>query len=317
MQKRGTALAQQRTGRERPALLNAEIVSFGFCKMSRNEIADHRRRPGQMPEGWGPIQSSTFRYSDDQTVTAMAALQQAIEKLDGADPRLFDRWGVVASSRFLGRGPLLLALHRFRSEGVWGVTPHLIPHYALHSPAGTLSLVLGIHGPSLGTGGGLFSATEGLLTALTWLTSLAVPGVWFVTTGWRPEWHPEREDRPSVESECQAIALGLVAESTSSPTAKRPRLRIVVSPQPTAPRPVDIMQLAGQLDGDPLEPTMTASPGGRVLFHKPHSASAIPGPHFDLTMQTRLARHTIGTDAAGHVHVELLTTSSDRVEKEG
>ena len=134
----------------------------------------------------------------------------------GSPPTSVRCWGVIASSRFLGRDPVRAALNRFRSEGVWGVSPHLIPHYALHSPAGTLSLVLGTHGSSLGTGGGLFSATEGLLTALTLLTGRTVPGVWFVTTGWHPELCPENEDQPSAESECQALALGLVAGSSSS-----------------------------------------------------------------------------------------------------
>ena len=123
--------------------------------------------------------------------------------------------------------------------------------------------------------------------------------------------------KPSAESECQALALGLVADS-SSPRQPRSGLAFASwrSPQPTAPRPIDMTQLARLLDDDPHQPGLAASPGRRVLFHTPHSAPAIAGPHFDLSMQTRLARNMIGTDAAGHVHVELLTASSHRVEKE-
>src|SRR5439155_569002 len=94
-------------------------------------------------------------------------------------------WGVVAASCHLGRSQLVVALKRFAEEGVWGVSPHLIPHFALHSPAGTLSLALGAHGPNLGVGGGPGSTTEGTLTALTWLDE---------GLGLRLEWSFEPDD---------------------------------------------------------------------------------------------------------------------------
>ena len=62
-------------------------------------------------------------------------------------------------------------LRSFVAEGVWGTSPHLIPHFALHSPSGTISLALGLHGPNLGVGGGLHAAAEGFLAALTWLAA--------------------------------------------------------------------------------------------------------------------------------------------------
>src|SRR5919202_1308638 len=68
------------------------------------------------------------------------------------------------------------ALRSFLAEGVWGTSPHLIPHFALHSPAGTISLALGVHGPNLGVGGGLHAAAEGFLAALTWRAARVVPG---------------------------------------------------------------------------------------------------------------------------------------------
>ena len=70
----------------------------------------------------------------------------------------------------LGRANLAVALRSFMAEGVWGTSPHLIPHFALHSASGSISLALGLHGPNLGVGGGLHAVAEGFLTALTWLS---------------------------------------------------------------------------------------------------------------------------------------------------
>ena len=134
---------------------------------------------------------SLLRYSDEQTVAGVAAVFTAIDE-GGLDPERFAGWGVVAASRFLGRANLAQALRSFTAEGVWGTSPHLIPHFALHSLSGTISLALGLHGPNLGVGGGLHAAAEGFLTALTWLSAGIVPGVWLVLTGWSPELVPER-----------------------------------------------------------------------------------------------------------------------------
>ena len=115
-----------------------------------------------LPEGWPAVQPSLLRQlgrPDD--CRAGRGPCHAPANWVKAIPRCLEHWGILAASRFLGRSSLVVALDRFRSEGVWGVSPHLIPHYALHSPAGTLSLALGVHGPNLGIGGGLFSEFEG------------------------------------------------------------------------------------------------------------------------------------------------------------
>ena len=122
----------------------------------------------------------------------------------------FDGWGVVAASRFLGRANLARALQSFLAEGVWGTSPHLIPHFALHSASGTISLGLGLHGPNLGVGGGLHAAAEGFLAALTWLSTGVVPGVWLVLSGWSPELVPDRGGGATNGDDCQALAMALV-----------------------------------------------------------------------------------------------------------
>ncbi len=101
----------------------------------------------------------------------------------GAWWRRRDTWGGRAWRR---------RLRSFKAEGVWGTSPHLIPHFALHSPSGTISLALGLHGPNLGVGGGLHAAAEGFLAAMTWLSAGVVPGVWLVLSGWSPELIPDR-----------------------------------------------------------------------------------------------------------------------------
>ncbi len=201
------------------------------------EFAALRRRPGPVPEGWTRTPPSLLRYSDEQTVAGTAAVFAAIAAM-GTGPDDFEGWGVVAASRYLGRASLAAALRSFKAEGVWGTSPHLIPHFALHSPSGTISLALGLHGPNVGAGGGLHAAAEGFLAALTWLTAGVVPGVWLVLSGWSPELIPERRggdgDGPGAgpspaDIECQALALALRPVGSRSADAVGPRFRVRIA----------------------------------------------------------------------------------------
>ena len=228
------------TLRPTPGGLSASVRAVGLARMDPAATAAFRRRPGPIPEGWKPIAPTFLKTSDEQTVAAVAAVLDALEG-QGVDQAAFSGWGVVAASRYLGRSQLVLALQRFRDEGVWGVSPHLIPHYALHSPAGTLSLALGAHGPNLGVGGGPGSAMEGALTALTWLAEGRLPGVWLVLTGYDPELIPGPKGEPTTDSECQALALALVPEG--SDPAARPRLRVVPALGNEAAGPFDLVDL--------------------------------------------------------------------------
>jgi hypothetical protein len=206
-----------------------------------------------------------LRYSDEQTVVGTAAVFAAMEAMGGA-PDEFQGWGVVAASRYLGRASLAAALHSFLAEGVWGTSPHLIPHFALHSPAGTISLALGLHGPNLGVGGGLHAAAEGFLAALTWLAAGVVPGVWLVLSGWSPELIPDRAGRASATGECRALALALVADDDEG-AGSRPGFRIVVdrgAKSSATPTPIDPLGLAENLAtrGGPSPRTIATDPRG-------------------------------------------------------
>jgi len=187
----------------------------------------------------------------------------------------YDGWGVVAASRFLGRANLARSFQSFLAEGVWGTSPHLIPHFALHSASGTISLGLGLHGPNLGVGGGLHAAAEGFLAALTWLSSGNLPGVWLVLSGWSPELVPDRSGGSPAAVDCQALAIALEAPSPSSGGRM---FRAKVGDESDRLRaPVDLIGLAESLaeDGllDPERRTVATDPSGRLrveLIERPN-----------------------------------------------
>lgn len=253
-------------------ILAGAVRGSGLVRVAAEEVPALRRRPGPIPEGWARTPASLLRYSDEQTVAGTAAVFTAMAAM-GCSPEEFGCWGVIAASRYLGRAGLAAALRSFLAEGVWGTSPHLIPHFALHSPAGTISLALGLHGPNLGVGGGLHAAAEGFLAALTWLAAGEVPGVWLVLSGWSPELVPQPDGRAPASGECRALALALVAGDEPG-ASRRPAVRIVGHPQAHAPRtrpPIDLVRLAAVL----------ARPEG-------------PWPR------------TIASDARGRLHVELV-----------
>jgi hypothetical protein len=116
---------------------------------------------------------------------------------------------VLAAPRFLGRPTMAAALTRFRAEGAWGVSPHLIPHRCLHSLSGTVSQALQVHGPNFGVGGGPGGEAEALRAALALLTGQRLPGVWVVLTRLDPELPPDGSGLPPPGSSCAALALAL------------------------------------------------------------------------------------------------------------
>jgi hypothetical protein len=231
--------------------------------MLTGDVPALRRQVGAIPQGWGSIAPSVLRYSDEQSIAGTAATLAAIARM-GLSREEVVGWGVVAASRYLGRASLAVALRDFVAEGVWGTSPHLIPHFALHSPAGTISLALGLHGPNIGVGGGLHAAAEGFLAALTWVSGGIVPGVWLVLSGWSPELVPDPSGRLGAEFECQAMAIALVPAESGS---RRMTARAVIGAEiERALPPVDLMSLAEKLasGGEGLPCTIATDPGGRA-----------------------------------------------------
>jgi hypothetical protein len=305
--KRAQVADASRLTTHRAADLEAGAAGHVLCEFTKREIAEFRRRPGALPEGWAPVQPSVLRQSDDQTITALAAITRLLADLDSSHHHRLERWGLLTACRFVGRSNLVIALNRFRAEGVWGVSPHLIPHYALHSPSGTLSLALGLHGPNLGIGGGLYSGFEGLLTALTWIKGGIVPGVCLVFCGWHPEFVPDPQGEPTNPCRCLALALALVPAGSAAGQVDRPRLRVEASQMPGAPLPLDLTQLdelLGPSREDQLEANSLITPG--LSRHVAHEASAIPRPHLFSKAAPTVRSRTLGTDAAGRLRLELV-----------
>jgi hypothetical protein len=265
--------------RARGAGLVGSVLGHGLCRLKPSDSKAMRRRPGPVPEGWERVPPTLLRYSDEQTVAGVAAVFAAIAGME-LDPELFADWGVVAASRFLGRVSLAGALKAFEAEGVWGTSPHLIPHFALHSLSGTISLAVGLKGPNLGVGGGIFATAEGFLTALTWLASGLAPGVWLVLSGWSPERVPESSEggapKPE-EGECHALALALTAATFWD---------------------------EGNLPSVQLRTSVAA---GRVL-----AAPDLPWLAERLETKEGTRPRTIATDQAGRLRVELVPASAGR-----
>jgi hypothetical protein len=186
-----------------------EVMGHALFRMRPGDVPVLRKKPGPIPDGWARVPPSLLRYADEQTIAGTAAVFTAIEAM-GTSPDRFEAWGVVAASRYLGRANLAVALRSFMAEGVWGTSPHLIPHFALHSASGSISLALGSHGPNLGVGGGRHAVAEGFLTALTWLSAGTVPGVWLVLSGWSPELVPDPAGGSPQAGECLGLAVALV-----------------------------------------------------------------------------------------------------------
>jgi hypothetical protein len=256
-------------------MLAAAVTGVALFRAGAPDLPALRRRPGPVPEGWLRTPPSLLRYADEQTVTGTAAVFAAMATM-GARPEGFEGWGVVAASRYLGRASLAAALRSFRAEGVWGTSPHLIPHFALHSPSGTISLALGLHGSNLGIGGGLHSAAEGFLAAMTWLSTGVVPGVWLVLSGWSPELIPDRRAvavpapaagnaADAAEIECRALAMAL--RPAGEATSGGPVVRVMFGGEAEhVEAPVDLIRLAEGLKGrgGPSTRTIATDPAGRL-----------------------------------------------------
>ena len=121
--------------------------------------------PGPCRPGWSRIPPSCLRHSDEQTVAGRRRRSSAIcgQLGDRSPESSSTRWGILVAPPVSWAGPAsCTALDRFRGGGGLGRLAASDPSLALHSPAGTLSLALGMHGPNLGIGGGLRRGVRGL-----------------------------------------------------------------------------------------------------------------------------------------------------------
>jgi hypothetical protein len=172
---------------------------------SAEDVARWRKQPFRV--GNQTLPATLLKHAEDQTVLAVKAVFDVIDR-EGWHERTFADWGVLAAPTLFGRVTNAHTIERFRAEGPWGVSPHLIPHQSLHAVSGTISQALKIHGPNFGVGGDPHAGPDAFLLALAMLADGALPGVWAVFTGHEREWIPSPGEAvpPPV---CHGLALAL------------------------------------------------------------------------------------------------------------
>lgn len=151
--------------------------AFGLGQLQR------LRTEMRLPEGQ-PLPHAFVRHADEQTLAGLAAVLQTWRQLPQPLP-LAEQWGVLAAPEYFGKEATLAALQRYRAEGPSAISPHLIPNHCLHSLAGSISVLLGLHGPNYGVGGGPGQFAELLLAGILETVQQPVPGFWLVATAWR------------------------------------------------------------------------------------------------------------------------------------
>jgi hypothetical protein len=201
---------------------SAAVEAFGVVSVPVEEVAALRRAPG--PPGGPRIHPALMKHADHQTVLALAALLKAVHD-SGWQGRSFAEWGLIAAPRFLGRIVASAAIDKFKTQGVPGMSPLIIPTLSMHAVAGSLSLALGTHGFNYGVGGSHGHLAEALLAGLTARGDDGVPGVWVVATQFSPEPVPDTMGRSLNPSLGYAVALALSA--SAAPARSRLNLRAV------------------------------------------------------------------------------------------
>jgi len=186
--------------------LEMGIAAWGYSRLSLAEINGLRRRlPRWAVEG---TSGHFFKYSDEQTILAVQALDHAIER-HGIDVRKQENFAVIAAPRFVGRASAAVTFQRFLRDGASGVSPHIIPQHSLHSVSGAISVLLGCHGPNVGVGGGPKALDDAFLAAATLFEQDAGAGVWLTCTAWDPEPVVDRQGNCTNEPLCHAFALAV------------------------------------------------------------------------------------------------------------
>jgi hypothetical protein len=151
----------------------------------------------------------TLKHADEQIIVALFAVRQALDAA-ALDMPACESWAIVAAPQSIGRRRVAESIVRFRDEGAWSMSPHIIPHCSLHSLPGMLSQALGQHGPNFGAGGIRGCESEAMWAALPLLQQNRWPGAWVVLTGW------DHDRLPNHQASCQAAVLGLRAGAKSA-----------------------------------------------------------------------------------------------------
>lgn len=240
---------------------SVRVTASGSVAIPIDDMPALRKAPG--PADGPTIPGSLLRHADDHTVLAMSAVLQAMAQRAG-DATQSD-WGVIVAPRYPGRLAVSSHLDRFLQQGPSSVSPLIIPTMSLHAAAGSVSLGLGLHGPSYGVGGGPGNLAQALLAGMAALgRDPLVPGLWVVATGWSPEAVPGPKGKPLRPATGYAVALGLERNGLGSP------LRLMVERAATAEpsreaEPGQLAELAEWLNGPRAEDWSLDVEGGLTV----------------------------------------------------
>jgi hypothetical protein len=206
-----------------------QVSACAAVRMTPEELPVWQRHA--VAAAWPTLPSSLLKHAEPQTIAGLVAVRQALHQheLRGV---CFRDWGAIAGPSLLGRQASADAVQRFREEGAFAVSPHLIPHKSLHAVSGALSQALALQGPNFGVGGGPGAAEEALLVAATLLADPVVPGVWVVLTEFDPEFIPHSPGQNEIRAEswiCHALALAL---TPAAPAREGLRLHLGVNCPP-------------------------------------------------------------------------------------
>ncbi len=229
---------------DQPAhMIEIGVDGWGYARLTFDEAQGLRKT---IPR-WAAADTAHhfFKHSDEQTILAVQALDNAIERHQLTTD--FHDWAVISAPQFLGRLAGAATYHKFLKEGTHGVSLHTIPQHSLHSVAGAISVLLGCHGPNLGVGGGPRTISDAILTALTIFDQRQSSGVWLICTGWNFEPLPGRDGKCATQAVCYAFALALTPAST---TARCGSLRMQwdgVGLHPLSTSTISVAQIVEQL----------------------------------------------------------------------
>jgi hypothetical protein len=204
------------------------IVASGSAGLTMTDLAAIRKEPMSCFPTILPPQ--LLRHSDEQTLSALVAVSKAMQRGDVAKWD-FSSWGIVSSSRNLGRSAFAAVIERYRTEGPWGVSVQVIPHCTAHSIAGTISLALSSHGPCIGAGSGSAGELDALVSVASILRQKDWCGAWIVFSGWSPELAIDPTGRPTSDSICLAAAIAVMRQPSVRAVG---RIRIKTQAHPTA-----------------------------------------------------------------------------------
>lgn len=212
---------QPRCTLEHRATRRLAIVAHGSAALTAAELAAVRQSPsdGVSPR-LGPrfhkLKPQFLKHSEEQTLAALAAVSAALETGEVAHD--FDRWSIVSSTRYLARTAFAAVIDKYQVDGPWGVSVQAIPHGTPHAVASTLSLALGIHGPSIGVGAAAGDESQALLSAASLLQNPHWPGAWLLFSAWSSEAPAEVVDSHSkAVPTCIAAALAVVNPDLHTP----------------------------------------------------------------------------------------------------